>query len=141
MIFDGDREQITPYFRQLADLMGLKDWTFALDKEPPESKTAFAAIHCWYGQRHAQVRVSESWATLTPEMFRKTMTHEAIHCHTTTLEMPMANIRNHIGEMLYQAVSGTYDDALEYAVDAMAVAWSVWLPLPVTAKTRKKVKA
>ncbi len=131
MIFGGDRSQIEPYVRQLADQMGLRDWEIVLKDDVPDSETAHASIWCWYAQRHAELRVAKNWAEFTPELFRKTMVHEVLHCHTRMLFEVIENIQTLLGDPVYQVTSRHHRDAEEVMVDDIAVAWARLLPLPI----------
>jgi hypothetical protein len=146
MIFDGDRDRIEPYLRELADLMGLKDWGIRLMDGTPESDDAFAEVQSYPMLRRADIRVINEWADAEPEVFRHYMAHELIHAHFEPLEQPLRYLSNTIGRVVFDVTYATYCDAEETAVDSIAVAWAKTLPLPVKPppfpgkKTRKEVK-
>lgn len=129
-IFDGDRDKLLQYIRLIADLCGLKDWEYELDEEPPESESADAAIHNWYGQRHAQIRLHPKWPDWTPERLRSRIVHELVHSHLHCLEEIVSNLKSTLGEPAYNVASNFFGDLLETATDDIAVAWARTLPLP-----------
>lgn len=141
MIFDGDRDQIEPYLRELADLMGLKDWEIVVPDREPEKESSGADCVAYYGRKKAEIAFNSKWGDMKVEDFRCLCVHELIHCHTRPMEEPIHNIKSFVGEPAYNITYLSFSDALEYAVDAIATEWARTLPLPVTATTRKKVKA
>lgn len=138
MIFNGDRSKIEPYLRQLADLMGLKDWFVRLMDDAPDDETSFATIQAWTDLRLADIRITNEWADADPETFRRYMVHELIHAHLQSMEQPLRHIRAGIGDTIFNLAYAFYRDAEETAVDSMAVAWAKTLPLPVDAKKKRK---
>lgn len=119
-----DRAPFIPYFRTLADLMGLKDWTFEVKlNDYPEDTSAYASIYCIEGRKHGIIRLSEDLLTEPREAQRHYCVHELIHALYATA---MHAARLSLSADAYRVWMMTF----EYAVDATAVAWAPFLPLP-----------
>ena len=135
MIFDGDRSELSKYVREVADMMGLRDWAFAVEVEMSFSPgDDNANIGCTYGRKFATVKFRGDWPEWEPEYLRVVTVHELVHAHIDPIRLPLANIRAQIGQTLYDVTHEAQVDYMEYATDGIAVAWAELLPLPVKAK-------
>jgi hypothetical protein len=107
MIFDGDRDRIEPYLRELADLVGLRDWRILVSDDPPEHPEHAACIDVRYGLKVAVVSFHPQWAESEPEQFRNTCCHELLHAHVNHVRWPLNNVADlrHLGRRvaLYHA--------------------------------------
>lgn len=130
-IFDGDRDKLGAYVRHMADAMGLKDWDITVSDNPAPEDTN-AHITCVYGQRRAIVDFDNEWPEWTREKLRRIAAHELVHCFLDQLTWPVSNVRNIIGQSLYDVTHEAIRDAIELATDGIATAWAETLPLPVT---------
>lgn len=139
MIFNGDRDELGRYVRDLADEMGLRDWAFVTEVEESfDPGDQNANIGCTYGRKFGTVKFRGDWSEWEPEYLRMVATHELVHAHLDPIRLPLANIRAQIGQTLFDVTHGAQTDFIEYATDAIAVAWASKLPLPIKAKTGKK---
>ncbi len=117
------RAEAGPYFRRLADLMGLRDWQVVVEDEPPDCATTAALIRCVPGRRLAFVRLSDGLLAEGAEEQRYVACHELIHVHHALADqvaeeaMPRASVR-------------AWTAALEHAVDGIAREYAALLPLP-----------
>ena len=130
-IFDGDRAKLGEYVRQMADLMGLKDWEVKLSDEPPENAEHAACIDTRYGRKFANISVQAEWASEPPETFRATIVHELVHCFLNPARNCIDNVQSLVGELVYRPLYNSLTDHIEYATDGIAVAWAEFLPLPI----------
>jgi len=130
VILDGDREALQVYIRQMADLMGLKDWTVKLNDDPPENPNHAACIDTRYGRKLANISVPVDWVNEPPERFRATICHELIHCFLNPFRDSIDNVQSLVGELVYRPLYNTLTDQIEYATDGIATAWAEKLPLP-----------
>lgn len=137
MIFDGDRVQLGLYLRELADLMGLRDWTINLMHDTPDNPHHAACVDVRYGRKVANISFEENWAGSDPETLRETCVHELLHCHINRVRNPLDNIEHGIGQLLYNTTYNALTDYIEDATDAIATEWARTLPLPVKAKKKK----
>lgn len=119
-------DSLDRYIRKLADLCGLKDWKVTLEDEHPGDGN-LGACECVYGRKVARVRIAEHD---TIEELRHTIVHELLHCHLDPCRLPIENIRNTLGQSLYDVTHGAFVDFIEYGTDAIASAWAPLLPLP-----------
>lgn len=135
------RRPLADYIREMANQMGLMDWTFILrwhppreDEDDPESSeedTVLATCRPTYGRKVATLRFSQDVRDAMPEQVRNTVAHELIHCHLGHAQMVVE------GEMFdaigkphpWNELWASFRRALEYAVDGMASSWDEHLPL------------
>lgn len=117
------REEFKPYLRQLADLMGLKDWVVEIDSDSPERNDAAASADCAYGHRHIIVALSDHFLSDSPSEQRYVIVHELVHAH-------LAPLHHYLHRTLKDSHWEGYKLVLEYAVDGVAMAWAPHLPLP-----------
>ncbi len=116
-----DRLDFQPYFRAIADLLALKDWTIIVKDESPDDGDANATVNITYGRKRAIIRLSENFLKDDESDQRHTAVHELIHCHLDTH-----------GRLAENAVADTkpYRLLLEIAVDGLTDAVAPFLPLP-----------
>lgn len=125
------------YLRQLADMMGLRDWVIRLDMGALEEGT-MGQCFIPYGRKLADIKLAEHD---TIEELRETMVHELVHCHLDGIRFPISNIRNVIGQSLYDVASESTRDYVEQATQGIAREWAKTLPLPIKGATKRKAKA
>lgn len=132
---DAQHAAYQTYLRQLADLLGLKDWEIVLKREPDANEDAAASITCTYGQKHAFVWVGPAFfSEFDVDYRRRTLIHELIHCHLNPIQEVVGNLAGRIGGDAYDVVRGCHHDAIEYATDGIARAIAPLLPLPPEAE-------
>lgn len=112
-----------PYFRQIADLMGLKDWEVCLDEKPADSD-AILSVSCWTGRHGCIIRMGQGFFEETPEEQRQSVIHEFIHCHFAAAD---GIIHDYIKE---DALADAWSRMMEYAVDGLSSAMVRDYPLP-----------
>lgn len=129
------------YCRDMADLLGLRDWTVRVVHEPVHStQPELASCSGVLGRRFADLRFAPEIFEIEPEMARLIVAHELIHCHVP------ARPRNDLGlvELLGAPAATIFQEAenerLELAVDALGEAIAPFLPLPPWAKKGKAKK-
>lgn len=129
LISPKSRREIGKYARQLADLLGLRDWTINLMHEFADD-TADASILTVYGQKVANVYLAEDWESFSPERQRSVMIHELLHCHINAVREPVDHIQDIVGTMVYQPLFNSVTQRLEFAVDGITLAIAQYYPLP-----------
>ncbi len=117
------------YTRQIAVAMGLGGWIIE-ETEAPATEGCLAEIEPTYGQRHAKLSLCKEWDTLDPVEQRDTIVHELLHVHLSHLTQLAHDIVETVDEGATKAARASLSLAEEYAVDAMATAWSPYMPLP-----------
>jgi hypothetical protein len=118
-----NRTEYSPYFRELGDRFGLKDWRIDVSDEPPSNEDAIANIECVYGRKWAIIRLSDKWLADPEEEQRLYAIHELIHAHYSHADGVAE-------ELLSKGERRAYIRALEYGVDGLANAIAPLLPLP-----------
>lgn len=129
-ILGGDRHALGDYMREIANLMGLRDWYLFLSSNDPEDDDAMACCEVAYGQKSATLCFHHSWPAWSMDELKATVVHELLHCHTEPMRWAVNNARDPLGFMLFGVVEGAFIDALEVAVDGVARAWAEHLPDP-----------
>lgn len=117
------------YTRQIAVSMGLGGWTIEQSADPA-SDGCFAEIEPTYGQRHAKLALCPNWDDLPPEEQRDTIVHELLHVHLASLTQLAFDIVQELDPAAAKVAQAALNLAEEYVVDAMAGAWSPYMPLP-----------
>ena len=123
---DPRKQRFAPYLRDLADRMGLRDWSLTIGDGPPRSG-AEASVYMPYAIRHGKVYLSEEFLDKPADEQRATLAHELLHLHFAAMD---GIVRDGLPKDLHSA----YDRIWEYAVDAIAEGWAKTLPLPPEAE-------
>ena len=110
------------YFRRLADLYGLKDWSIEMGNDEPRDY-ALASVTCTTGRKIAWIRISQLFMEETINEQRMMAVHELTHCHE---HMSYSFAKDNIKEDL----KPIYQNLMEYTTDAIAVAIAPFFPLP-----------
>jgi hypothetical protein len=124
------------YIRERADEMGLRDWQIDLMHGPPvnddgtEDSSCAARIDIRWGKRLARVWVEREFKENPPERQRQFIIHELVHCHFDHLDsLTSGKLRDHVGEIYWQAWHPAYWLMFENAIDAIAYSWAEKMPL------------
>lgn len=128
---DAQHAAYQTYLRQLADLLGLKDWEIVLKRELDADEDTAASITCSYGQKHAFVWVGQKFFSGYDLAYRRCcLAHELIHCHLNAAQEVVRNLSGRLAGDAYDIVRSCHHDAIEYATDGIARAIAPLLPLP-----------
>ncbi len=124
-----DRRELGRYARAMADELELRDWTINLLYRPSD-RCNDAEIGCVYGQKTANLQVSENFRQLDRDRQRQTITHELLHCHWhLPSEMVVTkDLEAALGAQADQLFAEGFRRQLEYAIDATAAALAKHLP-------------
>ena len=131
MIFDGDRDRLGTYIRDMANRIGLRDWLIELSNDRPDDDNCAADVDVVYGRKVAVIRMAPSWSSEKPESLRATVAHELIHCHMNPMRNVLDNVQHALGQPVYTTAYNALTDHIEYATDAIATEWAESLPLPI----------
>jgi hypothetical protein len=118
------RQRWTPYVRQLADILHLRDWQIEIYDDSPSDGDALASCQPVSGRKLGIIRLAESFLTDEPAAQRHTLTHELLHCH---FGPPWRMLEAH------NALPPAALMAMEYGIDGVADAIAPLLPLPPAA--------
>ena len=125
------RKQVGEYLRELADQLGIRDWTLQVMHDEPSREIVGAAVQCVYGQREAEFKFRRDFPTHTPEVQRSTLIHELVH-------IPFEQARQYADEVLPDllgkpaslAFMEAWRQLNEHAVDHIARTIAPGFPLP-----------
>ncbi len=131
-LLNGDVHELWVYVRHMADLCGLRDWTVqTLVKSPEDMDELAGSCMVWYLRKSAQISLERGWEEWTPERLREVVCHELLHCHIEQITTHVRHLRGRLSTEAAELANETYSGAMEHAVDGIATAWAVSLPLPV----------
>lgn len=123
------KETTVEYTRKIAISMGLGGWVIE-ETADPASEGCLAEIEATYGQRHAKLSLCKDWDSLPKEEQRNTIVHELVHVHLASLTQLSYDIVEGLNEGALTTARAALSLAEEYVVDAIAEAWSPYMPLP-----------
>lgn len=129
-MMDADEQRrYGAYLRCLADLLGLRDWTVALDVSSDAGPYG-ATVERVYGRKIARVAVCPEFAAMPAGEQRQTLVHELVHCHLGGAQDAARVLGGVLSSEAYGAWWPLFDHQIEFAVDALADAIAPTLPLP-----------
>jgi hypothetical protein len=128
---DPRRQAYLPYVRQLADMMGLKDWVIEIDDDPPFNAGAIATARICEGRKNLILDLSSSFLEKEDDRpyQRHTIVHELVHCH-------LGQMNEVLRQMLDADQFAIHRINMEFTTDGIAEAWAARLPL-VTSPPKK----
>lgn len=126
---DDQYRVLVNYIRDIADVIGLKDWQFVLERKPAEDFN-IASTEIWGDSVTASVFIGPLFWKYGPRMQREVLVHELIHWHTDKLyKAAREPLRISLGHQAYDVALASLKQNHELAVDAIAAAWARFLPL------------
>lgn len=130
---DPRRRRFGSYLRDLADRLGLRDWTVRVLDGAPDTPDAVATVDCPSGRKIAAVNLSDGFLDLSPAEQRQTLTHELVHCHF----WPAYDLAH---QYLSEDAFAAFRQALEYGVDGLADVLAPHLPVPPGERTATRTR-
>ena len=119
------------YIRELANLIGLRDWCLHLMEDPTKDGDALAEIHPTYGRKHAQLYLCKDWEELAPETQRAVALHELLHAQRAGADSYVQNtVDRFVAQREYLVWFEGYRQHVEYTVDGLTDHIAPLLPLP-----------
>lgn len=106
--------------RNLADAIGLRDWTFRVDYAPLENPHHAAEVTRTYGRKCAVVTIHDVFLQASPEEQVQTIAHELIHCHLGVVQDHAALLEQSLPVETFSVWHPLFELQLEFAVDALA---------------------
>lgn len=133
------------YLRATADRVGLRDWTFRLqrslieDEADDENKIYGAQVDFIDGRRLADVKLGEAFVTrMTPAEQRHAIVHELMHCHFSAAWRHVEHdLDVFLGKPTYIAFFDSFERNMEFGLDAVTDALERHVPLPPGKKPAK----
>lgn len=111
------------YVRDMADVLGLRDWWLFLDHTPSDDDCV-ASVKVIYGRRNATIRVSTTFMDERLDAQRNSIIHELLHCHTSQIVNCVDHDLHNSGALGTQALDLLMNTMLrttELAVDAISM--------------------
>lgn len=126
---------IAEYVRDLANRMELRDYSLLVsiaEEDRPDDEERNACAIFTIGRRYVFIWFDPNYvARATPQELRQTAVHELIHCHfQPAREVAINAVVAAFKKPGRTALLGTYENAQEYGVDAIAEALAPFMPLP-----------
>lgn len=125
------------YVREMANQLGLRDWTVHLMRVPSDDARA-GEIKCTYGRKHACLWVNAGFGEMDPKEQRQVIIHELLHCHFAPAIQMLVDASGNVGKTWVAHLDGTMRMALEYGIDAIADEIAPNYPLPPAKKRKRK---
>ncbi len=122
--------EIQAYVDELQPILRLTDWKIDVRTDHIENDSILASITCTYGQRHANLRVSDDFGDHSLVDQRIALVHELLHCHLNRIRVSALNTFTRLGHDAYEVAKAQIGDEIEYATDAIAQALAPLCPLP-----------
>ena len=137
-LLDDSRDELGQYIREMADLMGLRDWHLIIADDPLiDDPDANARVSVVFGQKRASIEFPPDWAERDADGFRRTICHELVHCHLWSMEQRVDDLCGVLGSAAYMVASNAMKEAHELATDGIASAWAETLPLPIRSEAKE----
>lgn len=121
---ERQHKRLGKYVRELANVLGLYDWTLILANVPAD-EDALAQVDVTDGQHRAVLSVCGEWNTMDVGEKRRALVHELIHCHEQKAmesvmgeEAPMATL---LGAAAWSVLEFTLHKDTEIMVDNLAI--------------------
>jgi hypothetical protein len=121
---DERKTRYGDYVRELANAMGLRDWTISISVAPPSDENHIAANWATYGRKLQTLYLSERFLDSSAEEQRATLVHELVHAQFAHLHSLALRLLTSDG------AKEAWTLAMEYTVDGIAEEWAKTLPLP-----------
>jgi hypothetical protein len=123
-------DSILARVRAVADLIGLRDWTFEVEIAALAPGVR-AQCECVEGRSFARITVSREFFDLEPEEQNEALVHETIHPLMHPLMEHVHDLREDLGLRQWQTVERVFRRDLERIVDALTatVASELWARL------------
>ena len=124
------RLAVGAYVRYVANLMGLRDWTFELQYDPPPNEDTFAMVRPVYGRKVASVWFCRAFAEMDAEKARHTVVHELAHVVTNQITAVLRQVGpGLVGEAAWTVLWESTRERSEIATDQIADILDSFMPL------------
>lgn len=126
-----DQGVVCTYVRDVADTLGLSDWTFRIRFDDAADADAIAQVVPTFGQRDAVLLLSALFAWSDPQVQRATICHELIHCILAPItEAYGSALTEAAGQRSADVVDEAVSPVVEVATETLAIAVAELVPLP-----------
>jgi hypothetical protein len=130
ILSEGQRKAVAAYLRQVADQLGLRDWSISVEPDHPNEADHAAAMWSDYGSRRMKVWCRADLIDLKPDEQRATLIHELVHAHLEGLDWYLEKtLPDLLGRPAWAGVKQAIQQHSEHAVEAIAVSIAPHFPL------------
>jgi hypothetical protein len=129
-------EWLPAYVRELADGLGLKDWTFEFHVETlgGEGEETVAEVRFAGYRKHAGIILDPvRWPAASRDWKREVLVHELVHCHINPIYYVLTEDicdGRLLNQSQYNMAHAAMKRQVEYATDGIAAAIACHYPLP-----------
>jgi hypothetical protein len=117
------------YVREIANRMGMKDWSFDISARDPLSG-AIASTEVWGDSNTATLWIGKTFWKYGPRMQREVICHELLHWHTDKFYRNAREVyRNVLGREAFELSLASLRQMHELTVDGIASAWAREFPM------------
>jgi hypothetical protein len=107
---------VLSYVRDLANRLGLRDWTLILTQETPQPGRIAEIAPVW-GRKHAALRLSGEFFDRDGAAQRHTVVHELLHCQFATAQLYAQRV---MVPHSYLALELNFECGIDGVADAIA---------------------
>ncbi len=132
-----ERKAVGTYVRWMANELGLRDWTLAVSRDTSDT-ACYADIDVATQTKEATIRLCVEWTTLSPEIQRRAVIHELLHCHLNRLSNYWEYVAESVGRAVTDPTSKAHSRDMEVAIDAIALEIAKHYPLLGQPKVTKR---
>lgn len=119
------------YTRNLADAIGLRDWTFRVDYAPLDNPGHRAEVERTYGRKCATILIHDDFLQSSPEDQAQTIAHELLHCHIGGMQDHASLLRESLPSGVFAVWHPLFEWQVELAVDALADVIALAIAIPM----------
>lgn len=123
-------EKFLAYLAQAQKTLGLTSWTIRRSEHTPADKDTAAEIEFTPARHDAAMRIGPTFWAATAEEQRYLTAHELVHVHLRRVNDVMESVEDVLGPAAYSILLKAYNNANEFATDALATVLADLLPLP-----------
>lgn len=136
----AEHQAIGEYARVIFDLFGLKDWAIRIEGHAALDPSCSATVEVTYGRHLARIAIGESWKRDSPQEFRDTIIHEALHVHQWAMFEVIDTLAPYHGQVTWDVFKANLKLAEENQIDNVTRAIAPAFPLPTIEKDAKRIE-
>lgn len=115
------------YVRVIANMIGLRDWSYSVDREPPR-EGAEAEIFCLHGRKLAAIRFAWNFRTKPMRDQKETVVHELLHCHTSGMDYTTEMLKDMLHPDAWKMFQQSFTMQMEHCVEGICIPFAALLP-------------
>ncbi len=126
---DRDHMLLT-YMNDVQTVLGLNHWTIRRSEHTPADEETAAMMDFTPAQYDAALRIGETFWDCEPSEQRYLICHELVHVHLRQSNDAMESTADALGVAAYSLLTKAYNNATEFATDALAKVIAQFIDLP-----------